>query len=153
MSIFGKLDAAQVPTNAFYIEAGDYEAEVTKAHFKEKDGQRQLVIEYTITNQDSQYLDQKAYHYYTLPDADMTAEMFELLPSDEKQKIRKTNSSIKRTLCGTDGNSKQRGLGVPEEDLNDDDWDPAVLVGTKIYMGIANFGKDGVNVRWVNLRD
>lgn len=155
MSIFGKMDAENIPTNPFWIEAGEYEAEVTKGLYKEKDGRRQLVIEYVITEDDSQFVDQKASQYFNLPDADMTQEKFELLPSEEKKKIHRTLSAIKRTLCGNEANSSQKGLGVDAADLNDDAWDPASLVGTKVVIGISNYGatNEGVNVKWVNLRE
>jgi len=153
MSIFGQLDAETIHSNPFFIEKGEYTAEVTKAYFKEAaDKPRQLVIEYTVTNEDSQYVDQKAYHYFTLVASDMTAEKFALLPADEQKNIRRSNSALKRTLCGDDGNSSKNGLGVSADDLNDKDWNPETLVGTKIDMGIGNYGSDGVNVRWVNIQ-
>jgi len=157
MSIFGQLDAANIHTNAFYIEAGEYSATVTKAYYKKnvRDGeeQRQLVIEYTIDDEDSQYLDSKAYHYFNLVDPDMTAEKFALLPSEDQVKIRRSNSALKRTLCGDDNNSDKRGLGVPVDDVNDENWNPEVLVGTKVDMAISNYGanNEGVNIKWVNL--
>ncbi len=156
MSIFGAMDAALIPTNPFWIEKGEYEAEVTKAVFKEnREKQRQLVIEYTITDEASEFCDKKASQYFTLPDPDMTLEAFELLPADEKKKMRQTLANMKRTLCGNENNSSQRGLGVNAEDLNDAEWDPEVIVGTPVTMGISNYGptNEGVNVRWVNLRD
>lgn len=156
MGLFGKLDAANIPSNPFFIEKGDYSATVTKALFKaNREGARQLVIEYTIDDEDSEYLDKKASQYFTLPDADMTPEAFELLPSEEKKRIRATLSSMKRTLCGNDASSTQNGLGVDPDDLNDENWNPEVLLGTKVNIGIGNYGanNEGVNVRWVNLRD
>jgi len=156
MSIFGQLDAAAIPTNPFFIEKGEYEAEVTKAFYKtNREEQRQLVIEYTITEEDSQFLDSKASQYFTLPDANMTNETLALLPADEQKAIRRTLSAMKRTLCGNDANSSQKGLGVDANDLNDENWDPEVLVGKKVAIGISNYGanNEGVNIRWVNLID
>jgi hypothetical protein len=156
MSVFGKLDAATIPTNPFWIEKGEYEAEVTKAEYKkDRDGNNQLFFEYTIDQEESQFNKKKASQFFTLVDPEMTAEDFELLPATEKAKISRTNSALKRTLCGNDANDSQQGLGVDADDLNDEDWDPSVLVGRKINMGIANYGAkdEGVNVRWVNLRD
>lgn len=153
MSIFGKLDAATIPTNPFHIEKGEYLAEITKAEFKtNRDNQRQLFIEYTITDTDSQYVDSKASQFFTLVDADMTAEMFELLPAEEKKNIRRANATLKRTLCGHSNNAAQKGLGVNPDDLNDENWNPAVLLGTKVMMAINN-GTTGeyVNVRWANI--
>jgi hypothetical protein len=62
-------------------------------------------------------------------------------------------SAIKRTLCGNDGNDKQKGLGVDPDDLNDEKWDPATLVGTKVILAVNNYGptNEGVAVKWVNL--
>ncbi len=154
MSLFGKLDAANIPTNSFFVAAGDYSATVTVGEYRNKrDGNgRQLHIEYQITDPESEYLDSKVGQFFDLVDADMTAETFELLPADEKKKIRKTNSAIKRTLCGNPGRDDQPGLGVTEDDLNDPEWDPKSLVGTDVDLTIYNFGpnNDGVGVRYVN---
>jgi len=154
MSIFGQLDAANIPTNPFWVEKGDYSAEVTKAQYKtNRDGNKQLFLEYTITSEDSQFLDSKVVQYFTLVDPEMTQESFGLLPADEQKSIRRTMSALKRTLCGNDSNPAQKGLGVNPNDLNDANWNPEVLVGTKVDIGISNYGatNEGVNVRWVNL--
>lgn len=154
MSIFGKLDAATISTNPFWIEEGEYEAEVTNAEYRSnRDGQKQLHIEYTVTEEESRFDGNKANQYFPLMDADMTYEQFVLLPKDEQQKISRTNAALKKTLCGSDGNEFQKGLGIPQDDLNDENWDPAVLKGLKVRIGVNNYGKDnnGVNVRWVNL--
>lgn len=155
MSLFGKLDAANIPTNPFFIEKGDYSAEVTKAQYKtNRDQQKQLVIEYTITDEESQFLDSRASKYYTLVDSEMTQEMFELMPADEKKKIRQAMAALKRDLCGNDNNPSQKGLGISMDDLNDD-FNPEILVGTKVQIGISNYGanNEGVNIRWVNLAE
>lgn len=152
MGIFAQLDAENIPTNPFWVEAGTYSAEVTDAKYKNNNkGQRQLVIEYTINDQDSQFLDQKLAHYFTLPDPDLTQEKFNNLPAEEQKAIRRTLSSMKKTLCGS--SATQRGLGVPVEDLNDDNWNPEVLKGIKVEIGVKNYGADnnGVNISWVNL--
>jgi hypothetical protein len=155
MSIFGDLDAEAVVSNPYFIEKGDYTAEVTKAFYKTRDEGRQLVIEYTINGGsdgvETQYIDSKATQYFNLVDKDMNAEKFAMLPSEDQKKIRQTNAKIKRTLCGNPSNTSQKGLGVSASDLNDPDWKPEVLVGTKVNMGISNYGTDGVNVNWVNL--
>ena len=156
MNIFGKLDAANIPTSPFFIEAGEYSAEVTKATYKEnREGQKQLLIEYTITNEESQFLDSKATQFFTLVDPEMTSEKLELLPAEEKKRIRQSLASLKRTLCGNDNNSSQQGLGVDINDLNDDNWDPATLIGTKVDLAISNYGTNnqGVNIRWANIKD
>lgn len=154
MSIFGKMDAATIPTNPFFIEKGEYTAEITKGLYKEnRDGQKQLIIEYTIRDDDSQYVGSKATQYFNIVDSEMTEESFALLPADEQKKIRQTNASIKKTLCGNDRNEKQPGLGVSVEDLNSEDpeWDPATLVGKMVNIAIDNWGTDGVNVKWANI--
>lgn len=159
MSIFGKLDAANIPTNPYFIKEGEYPSEISDAkyHNNKSNGQRQLVIQMTVTDESSEFLDSTASLYFDLPDLDMTIEQFELLPNEEKKKIRKAMSAIKRTLCGNPSNEKQKGLGVSEEDLNNDEWDPKVLVGTPVTMAITNYGsgptKEGVNIKWVNLRE
>jgi len=156
MSIFGQLDAANIPTNPYFVEQGEYEAEVTNAQFKTtKNGDRQLQIRYTITDESSAFLDSVVTQFFTLVDPSMTQEDFELLPADEKAKIRKNNSALKRTLCGNENNPSQKGLGVNMDDLNDSDWNPDALVGTKVNLAVNNYGSnnEGVSVRWVNLRD
>jgi hypothetical protein len=154
MSIFGKLDAAAIPTNPFFVEEGEYTAEVTAASFKDnRDGQKQLHIEYTIADEESQFYNSKVKQFFTLVDPELTLEAFQLLPAEEQRNIRRTNSTIKRTLCGNDGNEKQKGLGVSPDDLNDSNWNPAVLIGTKVNLAVNNYGsgKEGVAVRWVNI--
>lgn len=154
MSIFGKLDAAAIKTNPLYIEAGEYPAEVTAAEFRvNKDGDRQLYLKYTITDEESKYNKKSATQFFKLVPDDMTAEDLANLPADEQEKIEKTISSMKRTLSGTSGFANQRGLGVSEDDLNDPEWTPDSLIGKQITLTISNWGTDGVNIRNVNLRD
>lgn len=151
MSLFGKLDAANVKTNPLYIEAGEYPAEVTKAEFRtNRNNQRQLFLQYTITDEDSKFNKKRASQFYTLPPEDLTAEMLAEMPEDEAKKIEDSLSSMKRTLSGTSGFAAHRGLGVDEEELNNPEWTPEGLVGTKIILTISNFGLDGVNIRMVN---
>ncbi len=152
MSIFGKLDAANIKTNPLFIEQGEYPAEVTKAEFRtrESDGTRQLYFQYTITDENSKFNNKKASQFFNLVDPDMTAEMLAELPTEEQEKIEKTNSALKRTLFGTNGFANQHGLGVTEEELNDPEWTPEPLIGTRIILTIGNFGTEGVNIRNVN---
>ena len=151
MGIFAKLDAASIPTNPFFIEKGEYDAEVTNAQFKDnRDGERQLFLEYTIDDETSQYNGSRAQHYFDLPDPEMTSETLALLPPDEQKNIRRSISSMKKTLCG---NGRNKGLGVSADDLNEDEWSPEVLKGLKVNLAISNYGTDGVNVQWVNLRE
>lgn len=156
MSIFGKMDAATIPTNPFWIEAGEYKAEVTDAKYQlNRNDEKQLVIEYTIIDSDSEFVDKKAKQYFVLVEDAMTAEAFLLLPLEQKQKIRREMANLKRTLCGSGNNSNRRGLGVDVNDLNDPEWDPAVLKGLKVDMTITNYGPndEGINVKYVNLSD
>lgn len=160
MGIFAKLDAANVKTNPFFVEEGDYSAEVVDAKIATTStGQRQLVITYQINNEDSMYLDKKVNKFYFLPDPDLDEETLSLLPADEQTKILNTLSSLKRDLCGNSANPRQKGLGVDEDVLNSDNWDPKTLIGTKVDIGINNYAirgastKEGVNVKWVNLTD
>lgn len=151
MSLFGKLDAANIPSNPYHIDKGTYSAEVITAKYQEnRDGVRQLYIQYEITDTDSEFVGSKPAKTYTLVSDDMTAEALELLPNDEKKKIRLSMSALKKDLCGNETNTSQKGLGVALEDLNEPDWDPAVLVGTKVVINIGNNG-NYVNIRWVNL--
>lgn len=154
MSIFGKLDAEAIPTNPFFVEKGEYTAEVTNAKFKQnRDDQKQLHLEYTITDESSQFLDSKVQQFFTLVDSEMTQESFLLLPAEEQKSIRRTMSALKRTLCGNDNNDKQKGLGVRPDELNDENWNPEVLKGTKVMLAVNNYGatNEGVAVKWVNL--
>jgi hypothetical protein len=156
MSIFGKMDAETIPTNPYFVAAGDYSATVTKAEFRNnRDQEKQLFIEYTIDDEESPFLDSKVGQYFTLVDSEMTPEIFATLPAGDQKKIRQRLASLKRTLCGNDGNDSQPGLGVNPEDLNSDSWDPAVLLGTKVDLSISNYGSgnppQGVNVRWANI--
>lgn len=154
MSLFGKLDAANIPTNPFFVEQGEYTAEVTDAKYKtNRNDVRQLVIQYTITSENSQFLDSRVTDYFDLVAADLTAEQFILLPAEEQKKIRRNNANLKRRLCGNDNNDKQKGLGIPQDDLNDENWDPAVLVGLKVSLAVSNYGanNEGVNIKWVNI--
>lgn len=156
MSIFGKLDAANIPTNPFWVEAGEYEAEVTEAKYqvnkKEKDT-RQLVIKYTIDEDESEFNGYQVAQFFNLVDPEMTVEDLELLPLEDRKAIRRNNAALKKTLCGN--NQGQKGLGVDSNDLNDSDWDPGVLVGLKVNIGVRNYGStnEGVSVQWVSLRD
>lgn len=156
MSIFGKMDAATIPTNPFWIEAGEYKAEVTDAKYQtNRNDEKQIVIEYVIIDSDSEFVDKKAKQYFVLVEDAMTAETFNLMPAEEKQKIRRDMANLKRTLCGSGNNSNRRGLGVDVNDLNDPAWDPAVLKGLKVDMTITNYGPndEGINVKYVNLSD
>lgn len=154
MSIFGKLDAATVSTNPFWIEAGEYTAEVSKAEYKtNRDNQRQLHIEYTITDEDSRFDGNKANSFFNLVDEDMDETKFATLPKDDQKKITRDLANLKKALCGSDGNSNQPGLGIDPDDLNDAEWDPAVLMGVKVTLAVANWGEKntGVNVKYANI--
>jgi hypothetical protein len=153
MGIFGKLDAETIHTNIYFVEAGEYVGEVTEAKFQlNRDGnQRQLVIDIKIDMEESKYNKKNVRQTFNLVDADMTAEAFALLPVEEQQKIHRENSNLKRFLCGNDGRPDHKGYGVAVDDLNDADWTPEVIKGTRVKFGIKNFGTDGVQVHWVNL--
>lgn len=155
MGIFGKLDAANVPSNPFHVEKGEYSAEVTNAEYRKKksDDTPQLFIEYTINDEDSQYCDSKVAQYFTLPDPELTHEKMSLLSAEEQRTMRRSLAALKRTLCGNDLNEKQRGLGVDPNELNDPDWTPEALIGTRVRLAVENNGpnKEYVNVKWVNL--
>jgi len=153
MGIFGKMDAENIPSNPFWIEKGEYSAEITDAKYKtNRDEKRQLVIDFTINDEDSQYNDQKVSKYFDLVDTEMTQEAFELLPAEEKKAIRRNLSSLKNFLCGS---GRNKGLGVSPDDLNDESWNPATLISTKVTMALSNYGptNDGVNVRWANIQE
>lgn len=67
MNIFAKLDAETIPSNPFHVKEGEYSAEVTQGKFQvNKDGKKQLVIEYTVNansdGSDTIYQDKKLKH-------------------------------------------------------------------------------------------
>lgn len=153
MSVFGKLDAASVSSNPYKVEKGIYPAEITKFEFRQtKNDQRQLFLECQIEDMDSEYDDERVNKYYFLPDENMDQETFDAFPSDEKKRIRKNMATLKRDLCGSETRTDQKGLGVDPEDLNDPDWNPATLVGTKVTIGVNNY-RDNTNLNWINLRE
>lgn len=153
MSVFGKLDAQNIPANPFKIDQGEYSAEITDAKYKtNRDDARQLVIEFTINDPDSEFLDSKATKYFDLVDPEMTQVAFDLLPAEEKKNVKRNMSSLKNFLCGS---GRNKGLGIDADDLNADDWNPASLIGIKVDLAITNYGptNDGVNVRWANIQE
>lgn len=154
MSIFGQLDAAKIPTNPFFVEAGTYHGEVTAAEIKaKKDETQYLFIEFTITDAESGFKGKKVQGRYDLVDPSMTQEQFDLLPADEKEKLRGRMINLKKILCGQEGFEKQKGLGQTPDDLNDSNWNPSVLKGLQVVFGVRNYGTDGVKIQWVNLDD
>jgi hypothetical protein len=156
MSIFGQLDAASVSSNPYKVEKGIYPAEVTKFEFRQaRSGSRQLFLETVIRDEESEFDGERVNKYYFLPDADMTQEKFDALPADEKKRVRKNMATLKKDLCGTEGREDQKGLGIDVNELNDPDWDPTVVVGTPVTIGVTNFGANGngVNLQWINLRE
>lgn len=146
MSIFGELDAKEIPNNPFFIPAGEYSGVVSGAEIKEdRTGQLRLNIEYTIS-------DDNAYHGKTVRDSfrifpNLTRADFEMLQPKEKSEISSERSRLKQRLCG-DPAFDDPGLGVNPEDLNDDNWDPKSLVGTLVDLTITN-SADG---RYTNVR-
>lgn len=153
MSIFGKLDAATIPTNPNHIDDGEYPAEVTKAEFKvNQEGRRQIFLKYTIDDEESRFNKRSVNQFFNLVDENLTEEDFILLPPKEQDEILKTLSTLKRVLCGNEANARQKGLGVNPDDLEADDWDPSVLVGTKVTIAVRT-NKQYVNLQWANLRE
>lgn len=156
MSIFGKLDAMNIPNDPFFVKEGEYPAVVTDIKFKDsEDRGRKLIIEYTIDDETSQYNGFRVGQVHSLVDPELTEEAFELLPATEKQKIIRDMSNTKKALCGSDTIAAHTGLGVNPDDLNSDDWDPTTLKGTRVDLAVNNFGEknERFSVRWANLRD
>jgi hypothetical protein len=149
MSVFGKLDAKTVSTNPYFIKAGDYEGEILNAEYAtNRDDVRQLVIEYVITTEDSPYNGSRTKEYFPMVSENMTQEMFDMLPPEEQKKIRTNNANLKKRLCGY--NDKNTGLGVSEDDLNDENWTPAALKGISVRLGISNGNNDQyTNIKYV----
>jgi hypothetical protein len=154
MSIFGKLDAAVISTNPFKIDEGDYDGEIVDAEFGTgRDGEtRQLVIEYTITTEESSFEGQTVKEFFPLVPEDFDNSSMAMLPPSEQQKIRQNLANLKKRLCGY--SEKNKGLGINEDDLNSADWNPVVLKGLPVRLGINN-GRDGqyTNVKYAVLAD
>jgi hypothetical protein len=154
MSIFGKLDAAVISTNPFKIDEGDYDGEIVDAEFgTARDGEtRQLMIEYTITTEESSFKGQNVKEFFSLVPEDFDNASMAMLPPSEQQKIRQNLANLKKRLCGH--SEKNKGLGVDEDDLNSSDWNPVVLKGLQVRLGIHN-GRDGqyTNVKYAVLAD
>lgn len=151
MSIFGKLDAATIPTNPNFVEEGEYSAEITNGEFKtNRDGGRQLILEYTISDEASAFDGNKVREYFNIVSEDLTQEMLAMLPADEQKQIRRDIAKLKSRLCGY--SAERKGLGVSEDDLNDPAWTPESLKGTRIVLGITN-GSTGqyTNIKFVAL--
>ncbi len=154
MSIFGKLDAAVISTNPYKIDEGDYDGEIVDAEFGiARDGEtRQLMIEYTITTEDSSFKGQNVKEFFSLVPEDFTHETMAMLPPDEQKKIRQNLANLKGRLCGR--SERNKGLGIDEDDLNSEGWSPVVLKGLAVRLGINN-GRDGqyTNVKYAVLAD
>lgn len=154
MTIFGQLDAAAIPSNAFKVDAGEYSAEVTKAFIKtHQDGNRQLIIEYTITDPDSEFDNNKVAAFFNLVDPNLTNEDLQLMDADNRRTIRRNLSNLKKALCGDDNNEFQPGLNVDPDDLNRADWSPESLVGKKVNVAVYNYGLNNEKsaVKWANV--
>lgn len=153
MSIFGKLDAALVKTDPFFIAAGDYYASITASEVKIYEEKPQFVITYKINDASSPYNNFSARKIYNLPDPDMTQEDYELLSGKERQRLDTAMASLKRDLCGRDEDPEDNGLGVDPNDLNNPEWNPASLVGLEVIISINNYGANnsGVGVKRVVL--
>jgi hypothetical protein len=156
MSIFGQLDAESVSSNPFKVERGVYSAEVTKFEFRTTaNGQRMLILNCTISDAESQFDGERVDKTYFLPPEDMTQEMLDSLPADEKKRIMRNLSTLKKDLCGDETRSDRKGLGIDPNDLNDPNWNPAVVVGTPVTIGVNNYGTNGskVDIGFINLRE
>lgn len=159
MSIFGDLDADEIPENPYWVEEGEYSAVITDAFFhenkKKEDNPHQLVICYTITDEDSEYFNNEVRDWFTYF-KDMNKEIYQSLSAAEKKEVKSALSAIKRRLCGQkDTDPPRKGLGQPESVLNDPEWDPKELVGLEVDLLVSNSGDKNQysNVRWANLAD
>lgn len=146
IGIFGTLDADKIPENPYWVAAGTYRAIITSAYFQENTdkGITQLVICYSITEDDSEFFNQELRDYFEVH-PEITEETWETLAPHEQQSIRKALSAVQARLCGTE---KRAGLGVDRVDL-DEDWDPKTLVGTEVNLTVKNSGEKNeyANVR------
>jgi hypothetical protein len=155
MSVFGKMDAASIPNNPFFVEKGEYSAIITDASIgRNKDDVRQLTIKYEITDENSDYYEKPLTQWFTLVDEDMDEEQIRLLDPDTRKQIRRAQINLKKTLCGQPQLGR-KGLGVDENDLNGDDWNPKVLVHKEVNIAVYNYGPDsmGVGIQWVELKE
>lgn len=153
MGIFGSLDANSIPDNPFWVEQGEYRAQVTNAFFQDskKEGQKQLVICYTIVDKQSKYFNREVRDWFDFyPDID--EETYKSMNGAEQAQVDRTLGAIKRRLCGIARKEDSRGLGVTPEELNED-WEPKVLVDTEVNIGVVNSGDDNefTNVKWAEM--
>ena len=149
MSLFGELDAAEISTNPFYVEAGEYSGKIVEAkHTEDRDGNPRFQIRYVITDEMSDY------HGKTLMDSfklfpGMTSELLATLPPAEKKEVRDALGALKRRLCGQENVEDDKGLGVLEEELNDEEWDPKTLVDMEVELAVVNSADNTRSfVRW-----
>jgi hypothetical protein len=153
LSIFGKLDAESISSNPFKVDDGIYEGEVTKFEFREtRTGQRQIFLRVVIKEEESMFDGQGVDKTYWLPDADMDQEMLNSLPDDEKKRTLQNMATVKKDLCGEEGNTRRQGLAIDPNDLNDPDWDPKFMVGTPVMIGVKVY-KDKSQIQWINKRE
>jgi hypothetical protein len=152
VGIFGSLDIDTIPDNPYWVEAGEYQAIISNAFFEhnEKRNQDQLVIAYTIMDQDSKYFNFEVrdwFDYY--PDIDEDG-LSAMNPAERKDVV-SALSAIKRRLCGQPDQGRV-GLGVDPTEL-DENWNPEILIDKQVNLAVVNGGKKNeyTNVKWANL--
>jgi|SRR3990170_1071550 len=155
MSIFGELDAEKIPTNPFWVEEGEYRAQITKAEISQnKDGTKtNLIIAFTILNADSEFEGKEVRQYLQIY-PELTKESYKLLPVEERKIINRNMTNLKKLLCGQP-EMERKGLGVDPAELDSDEWDPKTLVNLEVNIAVQNSGEEGqyTNLKWANLAD
>jgi hypothetical protein len=154
MGIFGQLDAKKIKDNPFFVEEGEYRAQIVKAFIQEnkQKEKHQLIIEYKITDGRNKGKNVRDW-FDVFPE--ITEEEYFDLDEEAQGAIDAANSAVKRRLCGfTVGKKEYPGLGVDVEDL-DDSWDPKSLVDLEVDIGVVNRGDDNEfsNISWARVAE
>jgi hypothetical protein len=123
MSLFGDIDAHEIPEDPFHVDDGTYLSTLTevKAVKRNSDGQNGLAFKWTITEEDSEFegntLQDWKNFYPDLTEEDITPE------------IKKDLSRLKQRLSQ---------IGVPEEEMGSFLENLDEYVGTEAYVTVKN---------------
>jgi hypothetical protein len=142
VSLFGDIDASEVPDDPFHIDDGTYLCTLTEINEKhnEEKGTHGLSFNWTVTDEESEFNDSRVQDWKNIY-PNLTAD-------DLTPEIKQDLSRLKQRLAQ---------IGVPEEEMgsfleNKDDY-----VGTEAYLTIRNWqsqddpSKKGRNVTFVRL--
>lgn len=123
MSLFGDIDAADIPENPFYVAPGTYECVLTEAIVKDKtDGSGQgLALKWVIEDDESDYKGQNISDWFNVY-PDLTADE---LTQKQKQDLSRLRQRLTQMGLTTE---EQNALG--EEESRDE------LIGMKAFVTV-----------------